>query len=91
MLLQSINTVIDQVVTAKKTIVGFVPHKDLQKALTSFVDSQAEYTREAAKAGTDFVSAVGDIAMDRTPYINATKQFAGFFPDFAKAASKKKA
>lgn len=89
MLLQTINSTIDMVVNAKKTVVGYVPHKDLQKALNSFVDAQAKYTREAAKAGVDFVTTVGEVAMDRTPYIEASKKVASFFPDLAKAYSKK--
>lgn len=86
---QFADTVIDAVQTAKKASVDFIPHQDLKKTLVGFVDAQTKYTKEAAKAGSDFMLKLSEIAMDRTPYVEAQKNFGKFFPSNAFAPSKK--
>ena len=88
-----VDTTIDQVVVAKKAVIDVTsPTKEVKKILNDFVDAQAKYTRDAFKAGTDVFTKLGEVAMDRTPYVEAAKTFNKFFP-FAEtsASSKKKA
>jgi len=50
----AIDSTIDAIQTSKKTFVNtFVQNKDIATALNSFVDAQSEYTKKAAKVGTD--------------------------------------
>ena len=50
----AIDSTIDAIQTSKKTFVNtFVQNKDIAIALNNFVDAQAEYTKKAAKVGTD--------------------------------------
>ena len=49
-----IDSTIDTIQTGKKTFVNtFVLNKDVAAALNDFVDAQSEYTKKAAKVGTD--------------------------------------
>jgi len=49
-----IDSTIDAIQTGKKTFVNtFVLNKDVAAALNDFVDAQSDYTKKAAKAGTD--------------------------------------
>lgn len=85
-----IDATIDQVVVAKKAVIDVTsPSKEVKKILVDFVDAQAKYTREAIKTGVSVTTRLGELAMDRTPYIEATKTFSKFFPQVAKAYSKK--
>ena len=88
-----IDNAIDQIVVAKKTVAKAIsPTKEVNSILNDFVDAQAKYTKEAIKAGTDVVTRIGEVAMDRTPYVEAQKKFSEFFPMAACATpSKKKA
>ena len=88
-----IDSTIDQIVVAKKTVAQAIsPTKEVNKILVDFIDAQDKYTREAIKAGTDVVTRFGEVLMDRTPYIEAQKKFASFFPTASCAIpSKKKA
>lgn len=59
-MLAYINNGIDAVETAKKTFVQtFVPNKELQKPLNTFVEAQAQFAREVATAVNDFTTTVG--------------------------------
>ena len=85
-----IDNAIDQIVVAKKTVAKAIsPTKEVNTILNDFIDAQDKYTRSAMKAGTDVLTRLGEVAMDRTPYVEAQKKFASFFPG-AVAASKKK-
>jgi hypothetical protein len=51
---------IDAFQTAKKTWVNtFVTNQKIADSLTSFVDSQTEYTKKAIKAGTETATKLG--------------------------------
>lgn len=53
------DTFIDTIQTAKKEAVKtFVKNEVIAKSLNEFVDAQTEYTKKAAKAGTDAVAKV---------------------------------
>jgi len=53
----TIDATVDAVQTAKKTFVNtFVTNETAKDAMIKFVDAQAEYTKKAAKAGTDAVT-----------------------------------
>ena len=85
-----IDNAIDQIVVAKKTVAKAIsPSKEVNTILNDFIDAQDKYTRSVIKANTDVVTRLGEVAMDRTPYVEAQKKFASFFPG-AVAASKKK-
>ena len=48
------DTIIDTVQTGKKTIVNtFVTNETVKDSMIKFIDSQAEYTKRAAKVGMD--------------------------------------
>ena len=50
----TIDATVDAVQTAKKTFVNtFVTNELAKDAMIKFVDAQAEYTKKAAKVGTD--------------------------------------
>ena len=53
----TIDATVDAVQTAKKTFVNtFVTNESAKAAMIKFVDAQAEYTKKAAKVGTDTVT-----------------------------------
>lgn len=87
-----LDSTIDQVVLAKKAVIDVTtPSKEVKAILNDFVDAQAKYTREAFQASTNIVTRLGEVAMDRTPFIEAQKTFINLFPTTAtKKASKKK-
>jgi hypothetical protein len=59
-MLTYINNGIDAIETAKKTFVQtFVPNKELQKPLNSFVEAQARFARQVAASVNDFATTVG--------------------------------
>lgn len=59
-MLTFINNGIDAVETAKKTFVQtFVPNKELQKPLNSFVEAQAKFARQVAASVNEFSTTVG--------------------------------
>lgn len=58
-MLTFINNGIDAVESAKKTFVQtFVPNKEFQKPLNSFVEAQAKFAREVAASVNDFATTV---------------------------------
>mgnify|MGYP003347524500 CR=1 FL=1 len=85
-----IDNAIDQIVVAKKTVAKAIsPTKEVNQILVDFIDAQDKYTRSAIKATTDVVTRLGEVAMDRTPYAEAQKNFEKFFPSTAFATNKK--
>jgi hypothetical protein len=51
------DAIIDSVQTGKKTIVNtFVTNEVTKEAMIKFIDAQADYTKRAAKVGTDTVT-----------------------------------
>jgi acyl carrier protein phosphodiesterase len=85
------NQFIDQVVIAKKAVVDtVVPSKEVKSILNDFVDAQAQYTREAVKAGADVFTRSVELATDRTPYVEAAKTLSKYFPAAACAVPSKK-
>jgi hypothetical protein len=53
----TIDAAVDAVQTAKKTFVNtFVTNDVVKEAMIKFVDAQADYTKRAAKVGTDTVA-----------------------------------
>lgn len=74
-MLTFINNGIDAVETAKKNFVQtFVPNKELQKPLNSFVEAQAKFARDVASSVNEFSTTVG---------------LAAFSADFKKAFATK--
>lgn len=63
----SADTLIDTIQTGKKEFVKtFVKHEEIAKAMNSFVDAQTEYTKKAAKAGTDVATKLASEAVKAT-------------------------
>ena len=59
-MLTFINNGIDAVETAKKTFVQtFVPNKELQKPLNTFVEAQAKFARDVAASVNEFTTTAG--------------------------------
>ena len=55
----TLDATIDAVQTGKKTFVNtFVQHEGVKEAMIKFIDAQADYTKKAAKAGTDVVTTI---------------------------------
>lgn len=83
------DSIIDTVQTAKKASLEFVTHKELRTVLSDLVDAQTSQAKNVIKTLTDFNTKLNEIAMDRTPYVEAQKNFEKFFPANAFASSKK--
>ena len=63
----TIDATVDAVQTAKKTFVNtFVTNESVKDAMIKFVDAQAEYTKRAAKVGTDTVTTLTSEAVKIT-------------------------
>jgi hypothetical protein len=88
------DTFIDTVSTAKKEFVKtFVKHDAIAKSMNEFVDAQAKYTKEAAKAGTDVATKMASELVKVTQEaakVDYTKKFSEAFGSFAKAFDTKK-
>ena len=81
---------IDAVQEAKKQFVKtFVQHEGIAKAMNSFVDSQAEYTKRHADASMAFATSLGLIFTSKQFFEDVTKTVQ--FPTVAKKAASKKA
>ena len=53
------DAIIDTVQTGKKTWVNtFVSNETVKDAMINFIDAQADYTKKAAKVGTDAVTTI---------------------------------
>lgn len=75
----TLDTTIDAIQTGKKQFVNtvFAQNKTVAEALNQFVDAQTEYTKAAAKAGTDVATKLASES------VKAAQEAAKF--DFAKA------
>jgi ATP phosphoribosyltransferase len=86
------DAIIDAVQTGKKTIVNtFVTNETAKESMIKFIDAQADYTKKAAKVGTDtiatltgeVVKAAQDVA--KFDWVKATQDMvAAFKPVTAK-------
>jgi len=55
----TLDTVIDTVQSGKKTFIGtFVTNETIKTAMMNFIDAQAAYTKEAARASTEMFTTV---------------------------------
>lgn len=60
---------IDQIQTAKKQFVStFVKNEPLAKIFNNFVDTQAEYTKQATKLSIDSMTAFSKLIMSPDTY-----------------------
>jgi ATP phosphoribosyltransferase len=87
------DTIIDTVQTGKKTIVNtFVTNETVKDSMIKFIDSQAEYTKRAAKVGMDTFTTLSNEAVKQVEaatkydYVKAGQEF---FKAFQPATSKK--
>jgi len=87
------DTIIDTVQTGKKTIVNaFVTNDTVKDSMIKFIDSQAEYTKRAAKVGMDTFTTLSSEAVKQVEsaakydYVKAGQEF---FKAFQPATSKK--
>jgi hypothetical protein len=87
------DAIIDSVQTGKKTFVNtFVTNEATKEAMIKFIDAQADYTKKAAKVGTDTVTTLASEAVKvaqeaaKFDWFKATQDmFAAFTPKTAKA------
>lgn len=88
------DTFIDTVSTAKKEFVKtFVKHEAIAKSMNDFVDAQAKYTKEAAKAGTDVATKMASElvkASQEASKVDFAKKATEAYDSFAKAFAVKK-
>jgi ATP phosphoribosyltransferase len=87
------DTIIDTVQTGKKTIVNtFVTNETVKDSMIKFIDSQAEYTKRAAKVGMDTFTTLSSEAVKQVEaatkydYVKAGQEF---FKSFQPVTSKK--
>lgn len=83
------DSIIDTIQTAKKASADLIPHKELKQSLVNLVDVETKLTKEAVQAGSEFFTKLGEIAMDRTPFVEVQKNFEKFYPSNVFASSKK--
>ena len=83
---------VDGIQNAKKEFVStFVPQAEIKKALTSFVDAQTAYTKDAITAGSVAVNQIVEVFTDRTPYVKFAETLQSYFPTASCAKPSKKA
>ena len=87
------DTIIDTVQTGKKTIVNtFVTNETVKDSMIKFIDSQAEYTKRAAKVGMDTFTTLSSEAVKQVEaatkydYVKAGQEF---FKAFQPTTGKK--
>jgi len=87
------DTIIDTVQTGKKTIVNtFVTNETVKDSMIKFIDSQAEYTKRAAKVGMDTFTTLSSEAIKQVEaatkydYVKAGQEF---FKAFQPTTGKK--
>jgi ATP phosphoribosyltransferase len=87
------DTIIDTVQTGKKTIVNtFVTNETVKDSMIKFIDSQAEYTKRAAKVGMDTFTTLSSEAVKQVEaatkydYVKAGQEF---FKAFQPTTAKK--
>lgn len=93
----TLDATIDAVQNGKKTFINtFVQHEAIAKALTSFVDAQADYTKKAAKVGMDTATVLTQETIKaaqtayKTAQENAKFEYNKFSDAFTKAFAAKK-
>ena len=76
------DAIIDTVQTGKKTIVNtFVKNDAAKESMIKFIDAQADYTKRAAKVGTDTVTTLTSEAVKavqeaaKFDYVKASEDF----------------
>lgn len=87
------DALIDTVQTGKKTFVNtFVTNETAKQSMIKFIDAQAEYTKQAAKVGTDTVTTLTSEAVKavqeaaKFDYVKAGQDF---FKSFQPTTAKK--
>jgi ATP phosphoribosyltransferase len=87
------DTIIDTVQTGKKTIVNtFVTNETVKDSMIKFIESQAEYTKRAAKVGMDTFTTLSSEAVKQVEaatkydYVKAGQEF---FKAFQPTTAKK--
>jgi ATP phosphoribosyltransferase len=87
------DAIIDTVQTGKKTIVNtFVTNETVKDSMIKFIDSQAEYTKRAAKVGMDTFTTLSSEAVKQVEaatkydYVKAGQEF---FKAFQPTTAKK--
>ena len=75
----TVDAIIDAVQTSNKTVVNtFVTNEATKEAMIKFIDAQAEYTKKAAKVGTDTATT---LTSEMVKQVEAVAKF-----DYVKAA-----
>ena len=86
------DAIIDSVQTGKKTFVNtFVTNETAKEAMIKFIDAQADYTKKAAKVGTDTVTTLTSEAVKSVQEMakfDYVKAYEDFFKAFKMAKSK---
>jgi ATP phosphoribosyltransferase len=87
------DAIIDTVQTGKKTFINtFVTNETVKESMIKFIDAQADYTKRAAKVGTDTVTTLTSEAVKavqeaaKFDYFKASEDF---FKALKPATSKK--
>lgn len=84
---------IDTVQTGKKTLVNsFVTNETIKESMIKFIDSQADYTKKAAKVGTDTFNTVASEAVkavQEAAKFDYAKAYEEFFKALKPASAKK--
>ena len=87
------DALIDTVQTGKKTIVNtFVTNETVKDSMIKFIDSQAEYTKKAAKVGMDTMTTLTSEtvkAMQEAAKFDYVKPYEDFFKALKPATAKK--
>ena len=87
------DAVIDTVQTGKKTMVNaFVTNETIKDSMIKFIDTQAEYTKKAAKVGMDTVTVVTSEtvkAIQEASKFDYVKAYEDFFKALKPATAKK--
>ena len=83
------DAVIDTIQTSKKEFVKtFVKHEEIAKAMNTFVDAQTEYTKKAAKVGTEVATKLASEAVkaaQEAAKYDYSKHIAEAYEQFTKA------
>ena len=84
------DAIIDTVQTGKKTLVNtFVTNEAVRDSMIKFIDSQAEYTKKAAKVGLDTFTSLSSEAVKQAQ--EATKyDYTKAYKDLAEKFTVKK-
>ena len=89
----TLDTTIDFIQTGKKDFVNavFANNEKVAEALNQFVDAQTEYTKKAAKAGTDVATKLSSEAVkavQEAAKFDYSKAFTNFTEGFTKNLKK---